>query len=215
MLSVILNSNLFNYTKALQSQSTYEIITSSQNSYMRIQHISIITNGGTHMTNNELLLSISDMMDAKLLPIEQRMDRFDQKLDKVEKNLNAKIDSVEQNLNARIDSVQQNLNARIDSVEQNLNARIDSVEQNLNARIDSVEQNLNCVEQSLNRQIHILNLKLENIIEPRLNEIESCYISTSERYQIAIEKFQSHEIDLSVIKSIIQEHSKKLKQCTA
>lgn len=144
------------------------------------------------MTDNELLLSISNIMDKKLYPLEQRMDVFDEKLDKLEKKLTTKIDSVEQNLNSKIDTVEQNLNSKIDTVEQNLNSRIDTVEQNLK------------------HSIRLINLTLENNVVPRLNEIENCYISTSERYQRETDKIISLDTDMSVAKSVLLEHSNKL-----
>ena len=122
------------------------------------------------MSNNELLLSISDMLDQKLQPIEKRMDALDQKIDNVEKKLNAKIDNIEESLSTRMD----------------------------------------CMEYNLKGDIHLIHLKFENIIEPRLNEIESCYISTFKRYQQTSDKLQSMETDLSVLKSVVQEHSYKL-----
>ena len=118
------------------------------------------------MTDNELLLSISQIMDKKLDPFEKRMDTFEEKLDK-------------------------------------LDAKIDRVEQNLNTKIDLVEQNLK-------HSIHLINLTLDNNIVPRLNEIESCYISTSERYLKETDKIIALDTDLSVAKSVILEHSKKL-----
>lgn len=122
------------------------------------------------MTDNELLLSISNIMDKKLYPLEQRMDSFDEKLDKLEKKLTTKIDTVEQNLNSKIDNVEQNLK----------------------------------------HSIRLINLTLENNVVPRLNEIESCYISTSERYQRETDKIIALDTDMSVAKSVILEHSNKL-----
>lgn len=100
------------------------------------------------MTDNELLLSISDIMDKKLYPLEKRMDALDAKID--------------------------------------------------------------TVEQKLKSDIHLIHLTLENMVIPRLNEIETCYISTSERYLRETDKFISFESDLSVIKDVIKEHSSRL-----
>lgn len=133
------------------------------------------------MTDNELLLSISNIMDKKLYPLEKTMDAFDEKLDKLETKLTNKIDTVEQNLNSKIDTLEQNLNSKIDTVEQNLK-----------------------------HSIRLINLTLENNVVPRLNEIESCYISTSERYQRETDKIISLDSDMSVAKSVILEHSNKL-----
>ena len=132
------------------------------------------------MTDNELLLSISDIMKKNLYPLEQRMDALDEKIDNVEARLSARIDC--------------------------LDVKIDNVEQNLHA----VEQNLHAVEQNLKNDIHLINLKLENMILPRLNEIESCYLSTSERYQRETDKFIVFDTDLSVMRGIILEHGNRL-----
>lgn len=118
------------------------------------------------MTDNELLLSISDIMKKNLYPLEQRMDALDEKIDNVEARLSARIDC-------------------------------------LDVKIDNVEQNLK-------NDIHLINLKLENMIIPRLNEIESCYLSTSERYQHETDKFIVFDTDLSVMRGIILEHGNRL-----
>lgn len=168
------------------------------------------------MSNDELLLSISDLMKKNLQPLEKRMDAFDEKIDKVEERLSARIDCLDvkiDNVEQRLTSEIKRLDSKIDNVEQNLtseikrlDSKIDSVEQNLH----SVEQNLLSVEQNLKNDIHLINLKLENMIIPRLNEIESCYLSTSERYQRETDKFIAFDTDLSVMRGIILEHGNRL-----
>lgn len=146
------------------------------------------------MTDKELLLAISSMMDTKLKPI------------------NARIDALEKNLNARIDAVEKNLNARIDAVESRINAvesRIDAVEANLNARIDAVESRIDAVEMNLNARIDRTNQLLENQVLPRLNEIETCYLSTYERYQQGVEKIEQLQLDVEVIKDVLIEHGER------
>ncbi len=68
------------------------------------------------MSNNELLLAISEMMDSKLEPINEKIDRLDTKIDGVEKRLDTKIDGVEARLNARINSVESSLKGEINSI---------------------------------------------------------------------------------------------------
>jgi len=117
------------------------------------------------MTDKELLLAISNMMDVKLKPINARIDALERRIDAVEKNLNARIDAVE--------------------------SRIDAVEMNLNARIDRTNQ------------------LLENQVLPRLNEIETCYLSTYERYQQGVEKIEQLQLDVEVIKDVLIEHGER------
>ena len=150
------------------------------------------------MTDNELLLAISDIMDKKIHPLEV-------KISSVEESLSEKIDAVEKSLNDKINFVEKSLNDKIDSVEQNLNAKIDSVEQNLNAKIDSVER-------TLQNQIIKINLHLENNFSPRLQNIEDCYLSTYERYKNRNEQLDQLQLDVSVIKRVVIDHSERLKQ---
>ena len=139
------------------------------------------------MTDDELLLAISDIMDKKIQP------------------LDTKIDDVESSLYSKIDHMGQLLNAKIDHVEQSLNAKIDSVEQSLNAKIDSVEN-------SLQGQITKINICLENDIKPRLQNIEECYLSTFERYKSRSEQLDQLQLDVSVIKRVLIDHGDKLQK---
>ena len=130
------------------------------------------------MTDNELLLSISNIMDTKLNCFESRMDKRFDALDK-----------------------------KMDTVEEKLNRRIDEVE----VRIDKVEENLNKVEDSLNAKIHKTNLLIENQVLPRIKEIESCYLSTFERYQQEGTKIEQLQLDVNIIKDVLIEHGEKIK----
>ena len=146
------------------------------------------------MTDDELLLAISDIMDKKIQPLET-------KIDTVEKNLTSEI----KRLDKKIDAVEQSLNAKIDSVEQSLNAKIDSVEQSLNTKIDSVER-------TLQNQIIKINRQMENDFSPRLQNIEDCYLSTYERYKSRNEQLDQLQLDVSVIKRVVIDHGERLKQ---
>ena len=126
------------------------------------------------MTNDELLLAISNMIDVKF--------------EAFERSFNAKIDAVEARLNAKIDAVEARLNARIDA----LDAKIDAVNENLSVKINNI------------------NLLLENDVVPRMNEIESCYLSTFDRYKQNNEKFEAMQLDIRVIKDVVLEHAERL-----
>lgn len=145
------------------------------------------------MGNEELLLAMSEMMDKKIGPLDNRMDSM-------EISLLDKMDIIENRLNDKIDCVGLNLNNKIDAVEQKLNAKIDTVEQKLDAKIDAVDF-----------KVHRINLKLENDIEPRLKQIEKCYTDTFRRYQYGVEKIEKLEADNEVIRSVVQKHHEVLK----
>ena len=57
-----------------------------------------------------------------------------------------------------------------------------------------------------------VNVTLENQVVPRVRTIESCYLSTYERYQSGAGKMDSLEMDVDIIKKVVSEHSKKLEK---
>ena len=140
------------------------------------------------MDNKDLLLAISDMMDQKLDAIHVRMDTMENRLD-------AKIDAVENKLSAEIDA---------------LDAKIDAVENKLSAEINALDGKINAVDARLSADIRKINVTLENVVIPRINHIEQCYLATSERYINETGRINGLVMDVQVIKSIVQEHSEQL-----
>ncbi len=105
------------------------------------------------------------------------------------------------------------LEYRMDTMEERLSNRID----NLDAKIDGVEANLHAeivrVEKTLGDQIRNIYLCLENVIEPRLQNIEMCYVTTYERYKMNNEKFECMQLDIDVLRSVVRKHDEIL--CTS
>lgn len=64
----------------------------------------------------------------------------------------------------------------------------------------------------VNDRLKKIELTQENDILPRLQNIESCYISTFKRYQTGIEQMEAMQADMEVMKSVIREHSEKLQR---
>lgn len=126
------------------------------------------------MENEELLLSISKMLDDKINPLEKRMD------------------SMEKDLKTEIRGVKEEVKV----VKEELDV--------LNNKIDIVDN-----------KVHLINLKLENVFEPRMNTIESCYLDTYKRYQRECDRIDKLETDNDLIRNILQRHSKILQIQTA
>ena len=139
------------------------------------------------MTDNELLLQISKIVTTNTKYLEYRIDQLDEKLSN------------------RIDEVERKLNARIDEVEERLTNKIDEVDHRLSARIDELDQRLS-------HDIKRICVDIENDIKPRLQNIESCYLDTSRRHNANIEKIDKMEIDVDVIKSVLQDHIEFINQ---
>ena len=64
-------------------------------------------------------------------------------------------------------------------------------------------------EEIKNRVINI-ELTQENIIVPRIQEIEGCYISTYDRYKNSVEEYEIMKQDICVLKNVVSDHSMKL-----
>ncbi|MCI9597918.1 MAG: hypothetical protein HFE75_11615 [Firmicutes bacterium] len=61
------------------------------------------------------------------------------------------------------------------------------------------------------KKIEDVHLLLENNVIPRLQQIESCYTDTYDRYAVGVEKIDAIETDVDVLKRVVQDHSEKLK----
>ena len=164
------------------------------------------------MTDNELLLAISDIVGKNTKMLEKRIDRVEnsvyKRIDEVEASLSTRIDEVEASLSTRIDEVEASLSTRIDEVEASLSTRIDEVDASLNNKIDEVDRRLSA-------NVHNILLRMENVIEPRINHIEECYTSTYRRYQDGVDKIEKLEMNMDVVQSVVKEHAVKLSVLTA
>ena len=66
--------------------------------------------------------------------------------------------------------------------------------------------------QPVNERLKRIELTQENDILPRLQNIESCYISTFKRYQAGAEKIDTMQDDVDILKKVVAEHSEKLQK---
>ena len=120
-------------------------------------------------------------------------------------------DSLQSSLRAEIaetrDSLQNSLRAEIaetrDSLQNSLRAEIAETRETLHAEIAETRD-------SLQSQLTQINLTLEQNVVPRLNTIESCYVSTYERYSQGINQLESIQSDILVMKDVIMKHSTQL-----
>ncbi|MDD3339170.1 MAG: hypothetical protein PHS82_09975 [Lachnospiraceae bacterium] len=117
------------------------------------------------MTDNELLLSITGIIDKRVTKLEEKIDRLDDRVRRVETKLN-----------------------------------------DVETRLYGVESEMS----SLKQKVTNLELTNENIIIPRLQNIESCYTSTSKRYMKETDRIDQMQDDVDLLKIVVQEHSIKL-----
>lgn len=114
-------------------------------------------------------------------------------------------------LESRMDAMENRLSDRID----NLDAEMHCIEKRLSDRIDNLDAEMHCIENRLDSEIKNVKLCLENVVLPRLQNIEACYTSTFERYKAYAEKYERLESDVEVVKSVVIKHNQILYPTTA
>ena len=144
----------------------------------------------------EDLLAISQMMeemldrklDARLKPIEHEL-----KVLKAEvKDLKGEV----KGLKAEVDGLKAEVKGLKAEVK-GLKAEVDG----LKAEVDT-----------LKTEIHQIKLFQENIIMPRLNDIEACYTSTYQRYKDHADRMEQTYEDVALLKKVVASHSEMLQR---
>lgn len=135
------------------------------------------------MTDNELLLEISNIMHTQLQPIVDRLDQLEERMDRLE----ARIDSLETRVTA--------LENRMDKVE----LEITEAKTLLENRIDKSELEI--------REVKML---IETQLLPMQKELSAYGMSTYRRYEKATNQTESMEQDLHILMRVVAEHSKEL-----
>ena len=144
----------------------------------------------------EDLLAISQMMeemldrklDARLKPIEHEL-----------KSLKAEVDGLKaevKGLKAEVDGLKAEVKG--------LKAEVDG----LKAEVDGLKKEVD----TLKTEIHQIKLFQENIIMPRLNDIEACYTSTYQRYKDHADRMEQTYEDVALLKKVVASHSEMLRR---
>lgn len=149
------------------------------------------------MSDHELLLAISNMLDAKL---------------------KAELQALKAELHDEIQAVRTELLGEIQTVRTELHEEVRSVRaevQELRAEVQEVKaelQEVKAEQRVLKEELHRIKLYQENVIMPRLNTIEACYTGTYRRYASYVEKMEATFRDVEVLKIVVAEHSEKLQK---
>lgn len=152
------------------------------------------------MSDHELLLAISNMLDAKLKA----------ELQALKGELHDEIQTVRTELHEEVRTIRaevQELRAEV----QELRADV----QGLRVEVQEVKaelQEVKAEQRVLKEELHRIKLYQENVIMPRLNTIEACYTGTYRRYASYVEKMEATFRDVEMLKVVVAEHSEKLQK---
>ena len=183
------------------------------------------------MTDSTLLNAISDMMDTKLKPVNDRLDKIErtqkedilprlsnleasqQKTEQAVKRLEASQQKTEQAVKKLEVSQQKTEQAvkRLEKSQQKTEQAVKRLEES-QQKTDQAVQRLEKSQQKTDQAVKRIELTLENNVLPRLQTIESCYLSTFERYQSNADKIEIMQSDIDIIKKTVMKHSEKIQK---
>ena len=126
------------------------------------------------MTDNELLLALSNLFDKKLQPIKEDISELKDRV----ASLETKVISLENRMAS------------------------------LETKVISLEDKVGTLDTRTRRQ----ELQLETQLIPRLQNIESCYTSTYNRYKSGVTQIEAIQEDVTILKTVVTEHSQKLQK---
>ena len=99
------------------------------------------------------------------------------------------------------------LDARLKPIEHELKVLKAEVK-GLKAEVDGLKAEVD----TLKTEIHQIKLFQENIIMPRLNDIEACYTSTYQRYKDHADRMEQTYEDVALLKKVVAGHSEMLQR---
>lgn len=135
------------------------------------------------------LAAISNLFDEKFKTIDQKFNEIDQRFSEIDQHFNE--------IDQRFNEIDQHFN-EIDQRFLDMESRFD---QKLKAVINPIKKQLTRIEVDI----------LENNVLPRLDTIESCYLSTYDRYKEAAPKIDTMEMRLDVLEATVSSHSEQLR----
>ncbi len=138
------------------------------------------------MTDNELLLAISNMMDAKLEPVNNEIQGIKGEL----QGIKGEIRDLKEDVQVLKEDVQV-LKEDVQVLKEDVQVLKEDVA-DLKIRVKKIE------------------LTQETQILPQLNTIQECYISTYNRYKTSVDDYEEMKLDISVLKNVVAQHSEKL-----
>ena len=169
------------------------------------------------MDHEELLLSIENMLERKLQihlePIKKDIAELKVRVTKLEADvaeLKADVAGLKDEV-YRCDVLTREVTQLKDTVTDLVGrtANLEKASERTNCRLDSMEKCLQEQRESI-RKIEVLHL--ENNLIPRVANIESCYLTTFERYKAYNDRLPELFAMVSNVCRAVQTHSEKLKK---
>ena len=138
------------------------------------------------MTNEELLVAMSNMMDQRL----------DEKLEPLKKDMSEVKDRV-----TNIENRVTNIENRVTNIEDRV-TNIENRVTNIENRVTDMETQITNIKDRVTN----IELNIENDIRPGIITLCDAYGTQFDRYSISIESHEKMKTDIEVMKSIVSRH---------
>ena len=145
------------------------------------------------MTDNELLLAISNMMDTKLEPVNKEIQ-----------GLKGEILGIKEDVKGLKEDVEV-LKEDVKGLKEDVEVLKEDVK-GLKEDVEVLKEDVS----DLKIRVKKIELTQETQILPQLNTIQACYTSTYERYKVSVDDYETMKQDISVLKNVVEQHSEKL-----
>lgn len=156
------------------------------------------------MVDKEMLAAMEELLDRKLdEKLDEKLEPINQELDKLDSRVSRLETSVE-----NLKDGMQKLDERTSRLETSVENLKDGMEK-LSERTSRLETSVENLEKDMT---YVKVVQLENNVIPRLNTIERCYIDTSKRYLERTEQMERMDVDISILKQVVANHSEQLKK---
>lgn len=139
---------------------------------------------------DEDLLAIAGLLDKKMSALDAK---WEDRLNTFASRMEVRFEALE----ARADA----LDAKMDAMDAEWKARLAAMDAKWEAKLDAMDMRLKRVE-----------MKLENDVIPRLQNIEDCYRTTFDRYRESVAGYESMQADVEILKRVVMDHSERLRQ---
>mgnify|MGYP001026907770 CR=1 FL=1 len=140
------------------------------------------------MTDHELLLAFSNIVQSHLEPVKEDIRSLKDDM----KTVKAEIKVMQGEI--------KDLRADVNALKDDMNA--------MKAEMVVLKDDM----KAMNGEMKVVKVLMENDIQPRLQNIESCYTSTYRRYAEGIEDLETLKTDMGIVKKVVSEHSEKLQR---
>lgn len=151
------------------------------------------------MTNNELLLAMSDLLDEKL----------DVRLKPLEKDVRAitvEVESIKEEISFVKEEVS-SVKEEVESIKEEVSSVKEEVE-SIKGEISAVKEEVGAVKEEQAR----MNLIIENEIRPSVHLLAENYVPAAKRYESASLEIDEMQADIEMLKKVVSDHSEKLKK---